>query len=135
MPEDQERTLDELLKKLPPEDAKAMVKALANITQAMVDKSLTQLKKDLAPDILRLIQGMMGHSDAVIAEVADLENKTGDTREDVLLKALSLYEAALEAKQKGQRLVVVGPDYRFIREIVGFDRAGREPAQSRNHAS
>ncbi len=131
MADEQERTLDDLLKKLPAEDAKEIVKAVASLTKDMV----AQLKKDLAPDIVKLVQEMVGHSDAVMAEVADLEDKTGDTREDVLLKALSLYEAALEAKQKGQRLVVVGPDYRFIREIVGFDRAGREPAQSRNHAS
>jgi hypothetical protein len=54
--------------------------------------------------------------------VEDLALKTGDSSEDVLLKALALYEAAIEARKKGQRLVLVGRDYQFIREIVGFGK-------------
>ncbi len=104
----QERGLDELLDKLPPEDAKEVV-------------------KDLVFDSIR---ETLGHSDAVMAEVDDLTSKTGDTKEDLLLKALTLYEAALEATQKGQRLVLLGPDYQFIQEIVGIDRVKPEAATS-----
>ena len=77
---------------------------------------------------------MLGLTDTVLAEVEDLTSKTGDTKEDLLLKALTLYEAALEARQKGQRLVLVGPDYRFIQEIVGIDRVKPETATSGNIA-
>jgi hypothetical protein len=40
----------------------------------------------------------------------------------VLLKARSLYEAAIDARKKGQRVVLVGRDYPFIKDIVGFDQ-------------
>ncbi|MFI5456099.1 MAG: hypothetical protein ACHRXM_11680 [Isosphaerales bacterium] len=71
----------------------------------------------------------LGHSDAVLNAVDEIANKTSDTKEDVLLKALSLYEAAIDAKRKNQRLVLVGPEYQFIREIVGFDELKREFSQ------
>jgi hypothetical protein len=32
-----------------------------------------------------------------------------------------LHEAAIEARPKGQRLVLVGSDYKFIKEIMGFE--------------
>jgi len=52
-------------------------------------------------------------------EVDDLARKTGDAAEDVLLKALTFYEVATDPVKKRQRLALPGPDYRFIREIVG----------------
>jgi hypothetical protein len=133
MANDQERGLDELLNKLPPEDAKEIVKAVVAIMKDAADSSRGTVIEAM-PDILRSVREMLGHTDAVMAEVEDITNKTGDTKEDVLLKALTLYEAALEATQKGQRLVLVGPDYRFIREIVGINRVQPEVTASGNFA-
>lgn len=103
MADERERKLDAILNKLPLEDTKEIVKAL----------------------VFDSIRETLGQSDAVMAMVEDLTSETGDTREDLLLKALILYDAALKAKRKGQRLVLVEPDYRFIREIVGIDREDR----------
>jgi hypothetical protein len=100
----QERGLDELLNQLPPEDAKEVL-------------------KDLVFDSIR---ETLGHSDTVMAKVDDLTNQTGETREDALLKALLLYERALRANRQGQRLVVVGPEYQFIQEIIGLGRDRRD---------
>ena len=60
-------------------------------------------------------------SEAVSEAVDELMEKTGDNREDLLLKALVLYEAAIEASRKGQRLALLGHDYRLVREITGFE--------------
>jgi hypothetical protein len=125
----QERGLDALLNKLPPDDAKEFVKAVTAIMKDAADSTRETVLGTL-PDILRFVRETLGYTDSVLAEVEDLTNKTGDTREDLLLKALTLYEAALEATQKGQRLVLVGPDYRFIQEIVGIDRVKPEAATS-----
>jgi hypothetical protein len=108
----QDRGLDELLDKLPREDAKDIVKSL----------------------IVDSIRETLGQSDAVMAMVDDLTSETGDTREDLLLKAMILFETALKATRKGQRLVLVESDYRFIQEIVGIDRLKPEAATSENIA-
>lgn len=133
MADNEQRGLDEVLNKLPPEDADAIVKEVVAIMKDAADTTRSRVI-EAVPDILRSMREKLGYSDAVMDEIEDISSKTGDTREDTLLKALVLYEAALEANQKGQRLVLVGPDYRFIREIVGFDRVDREPVQAGNSA-
>lgn len=60
-------------------------------------------------------------SEPVAEAVDELVEKTGDNREDLLLKALVLYEVAIDASRKGQRLALLGHDYRLIREITGFE--------------
>jgi hypothetical protein len=123
MVDNEERGLDELLKKLPAAEAKELVKSVVAMT-------LRELDKGSVPETFHAVKEMLGHTDAVMAEVEELRGRTGDTKEDLLLKALALFEAALEATQKGQRLVVVSPDYRFIKEIIGIDRVARAFAQS-----
>ena len=117
MADDQEPGLDAILKKLSPEDAKQLMRIVVETAMDAVEARI--------PGLFGSVRDMLGYTDTVLAEVEDLTNKTGDTREDVLLKALILYEAAVDATQKGQRLVLVEPDYRFIREIVGIGRDDR----------
>jgi hypothetical protein len=112
MANDRDQGLDGILKDLPPDDAKEILKGL----------------------VFDSIRERLGHSDAVMAMVDDLTSETGDTREDLLLKAVILFETALKATRKGQRLVLVEPDYRFIQEIVGIDRLKPEAATSENIA-
>jgi hypothetical protein len=125
MADNQERGLDTLLNKLPPEDARQFVE----VTQNIIVGAIKAHVPDLAA-VFDSVRETLGHTDAEMAEVEEITSKTGDTREDALLKALLLYEAALEAKRNGQRLVLVGSDYRFIREFVGLDRADQQPVQS-----
>jgi hypothetical protein len=68
-------------------------------------------------------------SEAVSEAVDELMKKTGDNREDLLLKALTLYKAAVDAARKGQRLALLGQDYQFIREIIGLE----EPTSGKKH--
>jgi hypothetical protein len=132
MSDNEQRSPDELalsnLSKPWSEDAKEFAWALVKI---MHDLKVGQ--EGLSHNV-KALQEMLGHSDAVRAKVEEIADESGDTQEDVLLKALRLYEVALEANRKGQRLVLVGPDYRFIREIVGLDRVDREPVESGDSA-
>jgi hypothetical protein len=116
---DQEKRLSEILKELPPERA-------ANLIKLIIGMVWSELRSIVVPETLDTIRDQLGHSDVVLRAVEELTEKTTDSREDVLLKALSLYDAAIEAKKRNQRLVLVGPDYQFIREIVGFDRTKQE---------
>lgn len=148
MADDKNRGIDELLNELPPEDARRIVETLGrSLSQAVLDNIQSKIKTEFMPNIRKYIQDMSGnpefrkdiqemtgYSDAVASEVEAITSETGDSKEDVLLKALLLYEEALEASQNGQRLVVVGPDYRYIKEIVGLRRGEPEPAPSGNNA-
>jgi hypothetical protein len=120
--DDQEKRLDELLQDVPPEKSKVLLQIIGKSV-------LSEIQQKIIPQTIAAIRKELGHSDVVLDAVDELASKTTDTREDVLLKALSLYEAAVEAKQRGQRLVVVGPEYQFIREIIGFDQLERESAR------
>jgi hypothetical protein len=120
---EQEDRLSELVKTVPPEKALALVRAV-------MDRVTTMFKDEVIPESVNLIRQELGKSDAVTRNVDEIARNTGDSREDVLLKALSLYEAAIDAKRKNQRLVVVGPDYHFIKEIVGFEQARCDAAQA-----
>jgi hypothetical protein len=117
-----EQKVSEVLQKLAPEDANLII-------QATVTKVLDHLKNSVCQRVFDSAHQMLDHSDNMIDAVDDLAKKTGDTKEDILFKALTLYEAAIEAKQKGQRLVVVGSDYRFIKEIIGFEQMKPESLQ------
>jgi hypothetical protein len=100
-----------------------------SIVQAAAIKVLDQVKEALIKPCIESMLRSLGHSDAVFLAADELAKRTGDSEEDVLLKALSLYEAAIEGKEKGLRVILVGPDYKYIKEIVGFEKT-TEPTKT-----
>ncbi len=119
---------NEIFQKIPPEDYDLII-------QAAAIKVLDQVKEVLIKPCIESTMRSRGYSDAVLLAADELAESTGETSEDVLLKALTLYEIALDAKKKGQRVILTGPDYHFIREIVGFDQAISESAGRESVAS
>ena len=119
---EQEKKLGEILKNVPPEKAGELIKFIMGMVT-------TNLMDRVVPESFNRIREVLGHSDVVLGVVNDLAEKTADSREDVLLKALSLYEVAIEAKQRNERLVLVGHDYQFIREIIGLEQRNRDSRQ------
>jgi hypothetical protein len=116
---DFERQFDEAVKDVPPEKVMRLMKILlAQIADGV--------KETIIPQSIDMTRQQLGYTDAVANAVNEITHRTSDSREELLLKALSLYETAIEAKQKDQRLVLVGPEYRFIREIIGFDQIKSE---------
>jgi hypothetical protein len=116
---DFERQFDEAVKDVPPEKVMQLMKILlAQIADGV--------KETIVPQSIDMIRQQLGYTDAVANAVNEITHRTSDSREELLLKALSLYETAIEAIQKDQRLVLVGPEYRFVREIIGFDQIKSE---------
>ena len=113
MAENERTGLDEVLKKLPPEDAGIIVKY---VVDAMNDTRSTL--KHCLPEIVDTTLQSLGISDSVMRELRKVASETGEGFEDVLLKALVLYKAAVEATHKGHRLVIVDDEYQLIREIM-----------------
>ena len=122
---DEDEKLNQLLKEIPPDEAVGIVKS---ITEMVIRQLKDGVVHRIVNESLDEMRQSLGHTDAVLGTVEDLVQKTGDTNEDVLLKALALYDAAIKARRKGQRLVLVGGDYHFVREIVGFDQEKRRSA-------
>jgi hypothetical protein len=116
---DFERQFDEAVKDVPPEKVMRLMKTLL----AQIADSV---KETIVPQSIDMFRQQLGYTDAVANAVNEITHRTSDSREELLLKALSLYETAIEAKQNDQRLVLVGPEYRFIREIIGFDQIKSE---------
>jgi hypothetical protein len=114
---------EEALKSLSPEARDA-------IDRLVVEHALEALKAMLPSIIEKSVPGLLtdklGYSVIIGKIVSKLAKHTGDTKEDVLLKALGLYEAAVDANDKGERLAILGPKYEFVREITGFDGADQD---------
>ena len=50
-----------------------------------------------------------------------LAARSNDSLEKALLKALTLYGLALDAREKGNRLVIINDEDEIIHDVIGFD--------------
>ena len=66
------------------------------------------------------VQMTLTMSPALEAKLARLAVASGSTEADVLLKAIALYEVALQAKLKGQDVAILDEEKRLVREIDGI---------------
>jgi hypothetical protein len=138
MAEDVNDKIGQLVRKLAPGELEALLALIQKSTAEYVEKHLnSELEgtlKSFAQHVAAAELHQRGYTEAVAIAVNELAARTGDSREDVLLKALALYAAALDASEKGERLAVLGRDYKFIREIVGLV-PNRQTANAENPLS
>ena len=80
---------------------------------SMTTKRVLELQSRLAA----LEQSWIFNENEIFARLLE---RTGESKEDLISKAMTLYEAALDARDKGNRLVILTQDYQFVREIIGF---------------
>ena len=59
-------------------------------------------------------------SELVNETLAGITSKTGLSPDEVLVLALTLYDVAVDAVQRGERLVLLDSDYRYVREVTGL---------------
>lgn len=52
--------------------------------------------------------------------LTDLAERTGETKSDVLRKAIALMEMAVDARQRGRKVAIVEKDQTVMTEIVGI---------------
>ena len=124
---DEDEALDRLLKTVPPDEAKGIVKSVADMVMRRLKGGYVQLVVNESLDRMRQ---ELGHSDAVLGAVEDLVERTGDSSEDVLLKAGPL-RGRDKRQKRASAFVLVGRDYHFVREIIGFDQETQESCASR----
>ena len=66
------------------------------------------------------VQMTLSMSPALEAKLARLAVASGSTEADVLLKAIALYEVALQAKLQGQDVAILDEEKRLVSEIDGI---------------
>lgn len=66
------------------------------------------------------VQMTLSMSPALEAKLARLAVASSSSEADVLLKAIALYEVALQAKLKGQELAFLNNEKRVLSEIDGI---------------
>jgi hypothetical protein len=59
-------------------------------------------------------------SELINETLAGITEKTGESPEDTLVMALTLYEVAIDAMRQDQRLVLLDKSYGFVREVTGL---------------
>jgi hypothetical protein len=109
MNEAEKKQWAETLKSLPLEEAAEHF----DLMKRMIDDSLQQR----LPSLMR----GLGYSEEIAGLVHLLAAKSGDAKEDVLRKALTLYGLALDAVEKGNRLAILNPQDEIVQEITGFE--------------
>ncbi len=124
--------IKEIVNKLPRDDIETLfayiLKSTEEVTERLISKELEQ---KMASHLRGSVAGAFldeGFTEAVAQTLDHLACRTRDSKEDILLKAWSLYEEAIRVFEQGERLAVLGKDYSFIREIVGFEHTDRKPA-------
>jgi hypothetical protein len=75
------------------------------INAAGMNRQLEEIKKTIAP-------------------LLELEARSGEGAEEILRKAITLYEVATDATAKGNRLAILTPDDEIVREIIGLGPSG-----------
>lgn len=112
------QTYPGILSQLSPVDRAALLGMIRGEIEAVLESG---------PHLQRTTGGLV-RSEAVSETLDQLVDLTGHDPEDLLLRALTLYEVAYEAvTHKNQRLVLVSHEYDFVREIVGL---GEQPTES-----
>lgn len=98
--------------------------------QKLVDMMVhNDVAVDAIKQVARQSREQAGYSGEVDEVVSRLATRSGESREEVLLKALNVYGLALDAIEDGNSLVVVTPEDEIVREITGFPpmEAARQP--------
>jgi hypothetical protein len=63
----------------------------------------------------------LGYDQEVAGLVQLLAARSNDAKDEVLRKALTLYGLALDAREKGNKVVIVNSDDYIIHDVIGFD--------------
>jgi hypothetical protein len=65
-------------------------------------------------------------SELINERLAAITAKTGESPEDAMVMALTLYDVVIDAMRQDQRLVLLDKSYGFVREVTGLLRRSPE---------
>lgn len=147
--------LGELIEKLPKDQAERISDALMASTQELaillIKKTLPVALKEVGPkaleakvsrlletnfsDIVPSFLEMVGITLEAVGLIQDIASRTKDSREDVVRKALNLYQLLLDAQDEGNRMAILSPDDTIVHEVVGYELPEKANLQSAGSGS
>jgi hypothetical protein len=96
----------------------AISKALPDLLiDAVVKEAIAESLPDAIDEFLR----HRGYSEEVTELVQLYSERFHDTNEDVLKKALRLYNFAMAAREQGHRVAILNSDDEIVHEIIGLE--------------
>lgn len=97
------------------------IRTLAS-SESFKESFVSELEKSgIVEEIARRVTERSGQSEEIAGLVRLLASRSGDSREDVVVKALTLYGLALDAIEKGYVLAILNDRDEVVREISGFE--------------
>lgn len=133
-----------LLKSLPSEQRGQVIRSFVSMIEPTIKSALEESFRDSLEGSLRdsikaalsepavqsemtvVIGGALrelGYTDEITRFVRTLAERSHNSKEAVLRKALNLFKFALDTRDEGNRLSVLSPDDEIVHEIVGFEPA------------
>lgn len=126
--------LTDLLSTMPPDKRETVLRVVtesaAKAIKTLEDTLPSTIEKILSPRLVDAFQ-KLGYTEEVAGLVQLLAARSGDSRESVLRKALTLYGLALDANEKGNKLAVLSPDDEIVQDITGIDDVSQFPVAAR----
>ena len=101
----------------------------------MLDARMRRVVEDRLPDMLPGFLDKAGMIVESVALILELASRTNDSREDVLRKALNLYQILLDAHDEGNRLAILSPDNIIVHEVVGYELPENADLQTTDRGS
>ncbi len=127
MHEAEKKKWTEITKELPPDQLRKLFDAMSEMVKEGIREALPSVP-DLVSSVRKDLVQEYGLSNEVIGLLRLLASKSDDSYEDLLRKALTLYNVALDARDNGNRLAILNPDDVIVREIVGFEPSEHPPS-------
>jgi hypothetical protein len=112
----------EVLKALPPEQVGKFNGYFLGMVQAAI--------KSAMPGAINNALEKHGYTEEIADLIRVISARTNDPKEEVLRKALTLYEVCLDARDQGNRVSILSPDDLILSEVKGFEPAEREVAKA-----
>ncbi len=103
--------LEELTRGLDPEQIRRFTSSLEFVADHAARRVLESSRREI------------GYTKESAALVPLLAARSGESNEEVLYKALQLYQVVLDYAEKGDRLAILDPEDTIVREIEGIGRA------------
>jgi hypothetical protein len=109
--------------------------AVRRVLPSMIEEKLRQVLpsifeegvRELMPCLVEDLAEEYGLSTEVAGLLHLAASKSNDRHEDLLRKALTLYNVALDARDNGNRLAILNPEDIIVREIVGVETSDLHP--------
>lgn len=93
----------------------------------LIKSAVVEAVRQEIPTVVEDLRRSEGLGEGVVGLTRLLAARSNESYENTLMKALTLYGAALDATEKGNRLAVLSPDDDIVHEIIGFDPVGLSP--------